>query len=288
MVISTSSLVFVAIVGGAAESTTDWQAVGHALEHSWLAWVTRFGPWIFGVSLGFVLGRGLLRARRYRAVDVLTEGERAALRERVAAVETRTDGELVVVVVEASDDHPDACWRAAAATWALGTLLLAGALPYGDPLLHFGAQLVLGALGFVLALSLADFRRSFVRERRASEVAEEQALQELQRLDVAADGSRNAVLLFVSLFEQRVVVLADEAAHAAVHQRGGARSGESAWVDVDEAVLSGFRGGSMERGSLFRGLERGIDAAGAVLSESLPKTGASPSRHGDDVQIRER
>jgi uncharacterized membrane protein len=245
------------------------------------AWFDRFvwsavylWPLLFVVLLAAFAVKALVRARRYRAVDVLSDEERAALRERVTAIEARTSGELAVVVVERSDEHPDAHWKAACAVLALGTVLCGYWLPYSHPVWLCAAQAVLGGLGFALAFGLADFRRSFVRERRASEVAEEQALQEFHRLALARGPERSAVLLFVSLFEQRVVVLADEVAHRA--------AGEGAWVAVDEAVLSGLR-----EASLRSGLERGIDAAGAVLIAKLPSTEVEPNRYRDEIEVRE-
>ena len=90
-----------------------------------------------------------------------------------------------------------------------------------------------------------------------------------------AEDSR-AVLVFVSLFEHRVVVLADEGAHAA--------AGTDAWIDVDEAVLSGIR-----RDSLREGLEQGIVAAGEVLFRVLPRVdGDGPGELRDDVVVRRK
>ncbi|MEZ6017189.1 MAG: hypothetical protein R3F49_18875 [Planctomycetota bacterium] len=266
----------------------DWEAAGHALSARWVDLDARFGPWVFGALFGLIVARALWRARRYRAVDVLSDADRAALRGRVAAAEARTDAELVVVVVEASDSHPDASWKAAVATLALGSLLFAGAwevsasswgsFAWARPAGYALVQVALGALGFGLARGLADFRRGFVTERRATEVAEEQALQELQRLDLTAHGARNAVLLFVSLFEQRVVVLADSDAHAA--------AGTAAWVAVDDAVLAALRGGAAREGALRVALERGIDAIADVLEQKLPRTADGPNRVRDDIEVR--
>jgi putative membrane protein len=257
-------------VAALSDGTVSW-------DDAWAAWfswsATYFWPAVFAGLLAFLVVRALVRARRYRAVDVLSEAERDALRERVAVIEARSDGELLVVVVERADAHPDAPWKAACAVLALGTVLCGHWLPYSHPVWLCAAQAVLGGLGYALARGLADLRRSFVREARASEVAEEQALQELHRLALARSPERSAVLLFVSLFEQRVVVLADEVAHRA--------AGEGAWALVDEAVLSGLR-----EASLRLGLERGIDAAGEVLVATLPRTGDGPNRHRDDIDVR--
>ncbi len=265
----------VSLFASVAPVLGDWEAVGHRLEGHWLDDSARYGPWLFVALLTLVVSRALWRQRRYRAVGALGTAERAALAERVAAFEAQTDGEIVVVVVEASDRHPDAPWKCALALCAAGTLTLAGTVAAYGPLGFVALQTVLIALGYGLAEALPDLRRGFVRELRATEVADEQALQELQRLEITSHPQRSAVLLFVSLFEQRVVVLADEAAHAA--------AGEGAWLTADRAVLDGLRAGG-----LVAALERGIDALGAVLAEALPATGAKPGRHRDEPEVRRR
>jgi putative membrane protein len=257
-------------VAALSDGTVSWDDAWGA----WFSWsALYFWPAVFAGLLVLTVAKALVRARRYRAVDVLSESERSALRERVTAIEARSDGELAVVVVERADAHPDAPWKAACAVAVLGTVLCGHWLPYSHPVWLCATQAVFGGLGYGLARGLADLRRSFVRERRASEVAEEQALQEFHRLALARSPERSGVLLFVSLFEQRVVVLADEVAHRA--------AGEGAWVAVDEAVLSGLRAASLRLG-----LERGIDAAGEVLVTTLPSTGDGPNRHRDDIDVR--
>jgi putative membrane protein len=65
------------------------------------------------------------------------------------------------------------------------------------------------------------------------------------------------VLLFVSLFEHRAVVLADRGIDAHV--------GPRAWDAVDRAIIAGLR-----RGSLREGLVDGIRSAGELLARHVP------------------
>ncbi len=268
------------ILTAATEASGDWEAVGHALNHSWTSFGSRFGVWIFAALIAFVILRGLMRAKRYHAAEALSESDRDALRDRVATAESQTNGEIVVVVVGASDDHPDASWKAAAATWLIGTLLLGGLASTVGTLGFVGVQVGLAALGYVLSQGLEDFRRCFVREGRATEVSEEQALQELQRLDLTAKEERTAVLLFVSLFEQRVVILADTRAHEA--------AGEGAWLEADTAIVHALRANGSPSDCLRTALETGIDAIGAVLAEVLPPTGERSNKFDDSVELRPR
>lgn len=254
----------------------DWQAAGHGAEEAWLDAAHTWGPWLAAGLLVVVVGRALLRGSRYSAVAALDEADRAALKAKVTEQEARTSAEIVVVVVERCDPHPDAAWKAAVSFALFGTLACAGLLPWDHPALVLASEVGFGLVGALLARALPDFARAFVGETRATAVAEEQAVQEFQRAEVAQLADRDGVLILVTLFERRVIVLADEGVQAAL----GANA-DAAWIDVDGAVIAGLR-----EESLRAGLERGIERAGDRLAEALPAGEARPNRVADDVEIR--
>jgi putative membrane protein len=202
--------------------------------------------------------RAVLRRGRYRATTVLGEADQAVVHDALRAAERRTVGEIVPVVVARSDAHPAAPWRAAIATTALGSLLLAAWLPWHAPHWLLLCQTGLGLLGGLLARLLPDVARWFVGEARATEVAEEQAFQEFHRLDLPRTAGRTGVLVFVSLFERRVVVLADQGIADRV-------DAATVWGRAKDAVLDGVR-----RGSLRDGLVAGIGIVGQVLERHAP------------------
>ena len=136
------------------------------------------GPWLLAALVAAVLVRALARRQRYHAVDVLTESDQEQVHGALRAAERRTVGEIVPVVVERSDHHPGASWLAALTLLLLGSALLMGLLPWGQPLPLLLCQFGLGALGWGMAALLPPVRRLFVLESRATEVAEEQAVQE--------------------------------------------------------------------------------------------------------------
>jgi putative membrane protein len=272
-------IILIALATSLLREEDGWEAAGHAAEPSWTDIGTRFGPWIFALIMAFVVVRGLMRAQRYSAAKDLSEEDREALRERVAKAESSTSGEIVVVVSSAADDHPDAPWKAGAATLLLGTLLLGGLSRALGPIGFVLVQIGVAGIGYLLAVGLHDFRRSFVRESRATAVCEEQALQELQRLDLTSKPERTAVLLFVSVFEQRVVVIGDTKAHEA--------AGEDAWVEADAAVLGALRAKGPASETLRDALAQGIDTVGATLARVLPPTNSDRNRFDDSVEIRD-
>ena len=142
-------------------------------------------------------------------------------------------------------------------TLLLGSAVFAGYLPWETPMYLLPCQVALGALGFFLARVLPDFKRLFISERRASEMTGEQALQEFFVQGLYKTDAATGVLIFVSLLEHRVVVLADEGINEKVDS--------TCWEKTDAAVLDGIRAGSLRKG-----IEEGLARCGEVLAEHFP------------------
>jgi putative membrane protein len=252
----------------------EWVAA-HPHENDWAAQATRWVPWLGACAVLALVLRALAQAQRYRAVGVLTDADIEAVHEEVRQAERRTVGEIVPVVVERSDDHPHA-GLAAALLFALGgAALLAAQLPWHAPELVLLAQLGLALAGWTLCRSLPGFARLFVGEARATHVAAEQALQEFAQLGLRSTAAESGVLIFVSLFERRVVVLGDRGVDA--------RVGSEHWKAIDAAVRAGVR-----RGSLRTGLIDGIRLAGVVLAEHFPSVDGERNELPDRVVVRAR
>lgn len=226
-------------------------------------------------ALGYLLLflRGLAQRGRYSAEGVFGEEERADLAGEIAALEERTSGEVVVVVVERSDRHPAAHWIAAVLTLMLGSILAAPWMTWDDPLWFFCTQIAFGVLGLVGALTNLGFRRGFVTEERATEVAQEQAFQEFYLHGLHRTTGETGVLLFVSLFERRVVVLGDRGIDAVLDATD--------WERVEQAVLEGVRAGS-----LHAGLSKALGECGEVLSQHFPVGDATHDQVPNHVIVR--
>lgn len=248
-----------------------WEPGAHPI----LYLVAEYGPWVFlALGTGLIL-RALARRKRYRAVSVLDAGAQETLHKAIRDAESRTVGEIVPVVLERSDSYPGAAWLAALCTMLIGSALLERHLPWSEPHWLLLCQLALGAVGFLLAFFLPDLQRIFVTEARATEMAGEQATLEFHRLGLRETRERTGVLIFVSLFEHRVVVLGDEGIHALV--------GEAHWNRTRDAVLDGI-----VRGSLADGLAAGVRASGEVLAQHFPRKPGDQNEIADRLIVRTR
>lgn len=256
------------------------QATMGLLDGSWGEGSLPITEWIgFGgallVSL-FVLARvvlGALQAGRFDAQQTLDSTARKALEAEIAEAETHTTGEIAVVVLERSDRHPAAHWMSGLLFVILGSAVATQWMPWDSPALFYAVQFGFGALGLVLALLVPGFRRGFVTEERATEMATEQCLQEFYSLGLHRTADQTGVLLFVSLFERRVIVLGDSGIDAKVDL--------ALWEGARNAVLEGVKAGDLQQG-----LHSGLERIGAVLAEHFPLTGDNPNELPNHVIVR--
>lgn len=189
-----------------------------------------------------------------------SEADLGAVSEAAREAELRTSGEIIPYVVGACDDYDEAGWKAA----VFGAL--AGAV--GGFAAHYiggfwggstvqwvvGPALVIALGGFLLCRWVPAVRRSFVRDEILDLRARRRAATAFLDEEVFSTRDRTGVLIFVAIFERRVVVLGDAGINAAVP--------EGAWERVVEDMVAGIR-----RGEPARALVDAIVECGRLLEE---------------------
>lgn len=205
----------------------------------------------------------------------------AAVRQRVAALESATGVELVAAVVARSDSYPEIPWRAfalgasfAAAAAVARALLEPGWAPFEAAAGTAIAVLATGGAAALLTVWVAPFARLFLTQARREAEVMQCAQATFLEADLHRTRRREAVLLLVSLFERRVVLIEDRG----VRDRIGAERLASVIAAVTDRLASG---------QLQQGLLDGI----AHLERVLESTGfrARPGEPGeipDDVVQR--
>lgn len=146
----------------------------------------------------------------------LSADERRRIDRCVADCEARTGAQVVTAVVGKSDNYPEIPWKAFALGVSLAALLrLAFDLAYPDWLTGYGTLsgvvLILGA-GAALALGTIRWHalaRLFLHGTRAETEVMQNAQALFLRHQAFATPLRNGVLILVSIFERRVVILPD-------------------------------------------------------------------------------
>jgi putative membrane protein len=221
----------------------------------------------------FWIGRALLGMQRYRALAVIGESERERVRAAVAQAEKHTSGELVVVVLERSDAHVLA--RVLAGTcfallFGMGAVLVFESTP---PLFILGVLAAGWVAGFALAQFLPALARGFTSEAQATRAAAEQALVEFQTQELHETQERTGVLVFVSLYERRAIVLGDKGIHAKV--------GDAHWARARDLLLDGAA-----QARLCNGLVAAVEECGRVLAEHFPPRADDTNELPDRLVVR--
>lgn len=252
-------------------SLQDWDAAGHA--PGWAEGLLAVAPWVFLALVVALLLQAWITRHRYRAVEVLTEADQERVRAAIREVEDSTSGDIVPLVVERSDPQTHAWLLGGFALAMLANVALIGPLAQLSlPFLAL-AEAALLAIGLGVARLCPDYRRWFLGARRADATAGEQATIEFAQLTQGRGPDQALVLLFVSLYEHRVVVLASQPV-------AGVLAPER-WPAVVEAVLSGVR-----RGRLADGLVAGVQACGAEMQRAFPAAGERDNHFADRAIVR--
>jgi putative membrane protein len=222
---------------------------------------------------------------------MLKPDDHQKVHDALEAAEARTSGEIFCIVAEESGAYREVpfAW-AAGLTLALPPLaLLIGLKPWNDlggadwgemsapidPMSLLLAYALIQGLLFAVSLllmSLPPVRRfltpSSVKRDRVHTRALEQFAHRLH-----ATESETGVLIYASLAERRVEVIADEVIHAKV--------GDAAW---DGAVAAALK--AIKHGDVTGGLIAAVQSCGAVLALHCPAApGGGPRVHGDILEI---
>ncbi len=188
----------------------------------------------------------------------LTEHEKRQIAAAIAAAEHKTQGELVTVITRCSDDYRyiPLLWAALLALLVPGVLSvlenpLPGDLAYLAQICTFlGAAVLFNWLPLKMRLIPADVKRL-----RAHRLAREQFF--LQNLHLTRE--RTGVLLFVSVAERYVEIIADQGINEVV--------APEAWQSIVSAFI-----GQVRKRQVADGFLTAIAACGELLADRFPAT----------------
>ena len=192
------------------------------------------------------------------AQSFLSDEERKQVEACVRRVEQNTAAEIVPLIAPSSSGYPRAALAAAVACGLLAAAVVGyslGDLVVWEFLALFGAGLFMGTF---LNQVVPALRKPFLsRKEMAFEVDEAAHLAFLAH-ELFATRDRTGILLFVSVYERRVRVLADAGIAAKV--------GQEVWDAVAAQLAAGIRAGK-RADALCAAIER----CGVLVAEAFPR-----------------
>ena len=204
---------------------------------------------------------------------MLSESERARVRAAVDQAESGLAAEIVPCVFAQSSPYPETTWAGAAAAVGLacGALFLTDVLhpiwlPLSTLILFVPAAAFAGA---ALGRWCRPVKRFLIGSHRMEESVARRAKEVFFDRGIARTKTRDGVLIFASLLERRVVVLADEAVRGKVPA--------AAWQPAIDAMT-----GAAGDGRTADGLVAAVERAGAAL-RAAGVTGKGGGELGDDA-----
>ncbi len=203
------------------------------------------------------------------------------IEEAVRAAERRTAGEIVPYAVSHSDHYEAAPWKGAA-LGAFAAALAAGAARWlgeswglPSPAWVVVPPLAGGALGYLAAAAIRPFKLALAGAAKVEHRVRQRAAAAFLEHEVFKTRSRTGVLIFLSLLERRVVVLADAGINA--------RVGQHEWDAIVAGIAAGIRDGRPGRA-----LAEAIGRCGELLErDHLARAADDADELPDRLQMRE-
>lgn len=185
---------------------------------------------------------------------VLNDEERMALDDRIAKAEKKTGTQIVLALIERSDAYPEIPWKSFAlgvSVSSLVVLILNNLWPFTPPAMAVLVSIVIilgtGTGLALLCVFIPDVARLFLSADRAEAETRQYAESLFLAREIFSTPDRRAVLLMISLFEHRIVILPDTGLAGQIDDAGTA-----------EKIISGMRP-HLKAGRLAQALDAGLD-----------------------------
>jgi putative membrane protein len=155
---------------------------------------------------------------RSRAEGFFTEAEKEKLRAAVRDVESRTIGEVVAMVVDASDDYPEAEIIGGIFLSILISLILTFLFFHASIFWFLPISLVLFLPSKLLLCRLTWLKKPFLGADRKEEAVRTRAFVAFHEHGLDKTRQNTGLLFFLSLFERKVHILADRGIYSKIGQ----------------------------------------------------------------------
>ena len=150
-------------------------------------------------------------------IKSLSDNDRSQLDKLIIETEKRTKTQIVLAVIKRSDTYAELPWKAFALGASVAGLLLFildmslyDWYPKFMLLIAVAGTLASGALFTLLTVMIPAFAKLFLPSHRAEVEVQQYAESMFLNRELFATSKRTGILLLVSLFERRIVILPDK------------------------------------------------------------------------------
>lgn len=189
---------------------------------------------------------------------LFSSAEKQRIRQAVQTAEKDTSGEIAVVVVEESDRYREAEVTGAASFAAFLAMVLALALHQLTIWFYVPVACLLVFPGLYLFRRFPDMKLAFLGRRRIDHAVRERAVYSFYQKGVHKTEKETGILIFISLLERKVWILADKGIDARIEAQF--------WRALARELSEGIR-----RGQPLDSLCKVIEKCGAELARHFPE-----------------
>ena len=186
-------------------------------------------------------------------------GEKQRIEQAVVAAEQKTAGEIVPMLIASSGRYAEVELTAVVLGLVLGTL--AAFLwhdPWGSLHVYVLWPAVGALLGFVIG-SVPAVKRRMLSQARIAEAVHVRSLAAFTGYGLHHTKAHTGILILASLFEHRVVILADQGINQKVEP--------GTWNQVVELITAG-----LQSGNACEAFCKAIERCGEILAQHFPRS----------------
>jgi len=186
----------------------------------------------------------------------LTKEDLAEISKIVKEAESQISGEIVPVITERCDSYNISAYRAGLFSSILAFIFLIisdrfiPSMAIYDPILYFTIVVFAGAFFALAAIFIPSFKRLFIGndllDQRTSDKAESAFLE----YEIFNTTQRTGIMIFISLFERRVIIKTDKGIANQVDQ--------SIWDDLVRDIVNALKNGNAKE-ALTLGIRRSAE-----------------------------
>jgi putative membrane protein len=186
----------------------------------------------------------------------ITEAERALIEEAIIRAEAHTSGEILPVILKQSDFYPAAHFRLAIVMGILFSIIFYNTYDFDDPITLLWVQFPGMIVGYALAF-LPFFKKLFTTKGEVDEEVHQRAIEVYFENKVSMTRDRTGIMIFISLLEHKVEVLADCGINKEVEQ--------NYWHELVAELTA-----SIGSGRKIEGMVAAIESCGKSLEAAFP------------------